>query len=133
MSIFTDIQAAFDQRLNSTANLPNVAWENVSFTPTAGTSFVRPTLVPGSSDTATLDGLQSNVGIYSVFVATESEKGPAALNTLVDSIYDHFKLVSSITEGSTLIGIQGITRTPAIRDEAWFTATINIQYLTYSN
>lgn len=133
MSIFTDIQAAFDQRLESTVGLPNVAWENIAFTPVAGTSFVRPTLITGASTTATLAGLQSNVGVYSVDVFVESEKGPAALNTLVDSIYDHFKAVSSITEGTTIVGVQGITRTPTIRDEAWFSATIDIQYLTYSS
>lgn len=133
MALFTDIQAALDQRLAGVLGIPTIAFENVRFTPVAGTSYVRPTVILGTSALITLDiKRQTNPGIYSIAIFTESEKGPAAANTIADAIYDNFKAVNSITEGSTDVWIQGITRTQAVRDEAWYTTTVDIQFLVYS-
>lgn len=131
MGRIADVQQAFDQRLNSMVGLPAVAWENVRYNPTIGTSFVRPTLLPAESSHITLDGSQKDTGIYQIDIFVELEKGTAALLTLMDTIYDHFDSVD-LTTGTTQIFLAQIARSPATREDSWLRGTIEIYYHSYS-
>ena len=133
MGVFTDIQVALDQRLNTTSGLPAVAWENLDFTPTKGTSFVRPTNLSADGQTISIgDRLQSLPGIYQVDVFTDVNQGAGALNTVCDSIRDHFNSVDTLTEGTTEVWLQSINRIPPERDEAWLRGSVIINYIVYS-
>lgn len=133
MGLFTDTQAALDQRLSTVSGLPSVAWENILFKPVKGTTFIRPVMLSAASTMETIEArLQSNPGIYQIDVFVDTEKGPAALNTLVDTIFDHFKAINTLTEGTTDVWLQAISRSPAIRDESWFKGTILINYTVLS-
>jgi len=133
MGLFTDIQAALDKRLATTSGLPSVAWENILFKPVKGTTFIRPVVLSATSTMETLEAkLQSNPGIYQIDIFVDTEKGPAAYNTLVDTIFDHFKETNTLIEDTTEVWLQAISRSPAIRDESWFKGTILINYLVLS-
>ena len=47
-SVYDDIRSAFEVALNSVSGVPSIAWENVSFSPTTGQSYVTARLVPQS-------------------------------------------------------------------------------------
>ena len=133
MGLFTDIQAALDTRLSTVVGLPEVAWDNTLFKPFKGTTFIRPVVLSAASTMETIDvRLQSNPGVYQIDVFVDTEKGTASFNTLVDTIFDHFKATNTLTEGTTEVWLQAISRSPAIRDESWFKGTILINYLVLS-
>lgn len=131
MGQIADVQQAFDQRLNTLAGAPDIAWENTRYNPTVGTTFIRPTLLPAESEHATLAGDQKNTGIYQIDIYVELEKGNSALLTLMDAIYDHFDSVD-LTTGTTQIFLAQIARTPAVREESWLRGSIEIFYHSYS-
>ena len=99
MSIFTDISAALDQQLFTMAGLPPVAWENDDFEPTLNTLYLRPTLIAGDVNQATLgdNGLDMNVGIYQVDVFAQSGEGKFSSLEMADLIADHFKRGTDLT------------------------------------
>ena len=133
MGIYTDVQTCFDTALAAVTDIPDVAWENTAFVPTAGTSFVMPTMLPAGGDRATLEERLMNLrGLYQVDVFVEKEKGPAEANTILDNIFDSFNGVEYLQTGSTQVWIGGIDRSPAIKEEGWYRATVAIDYQVYT-
>lgn len=132
MAVFKDLQAALETRLSTLSGLPEVAWANTAFKPTEDTAFFRPFIVPASGESLTQNRLQLNTGLFIIDTFVPSEKGTAALNTLVDAVYDHFMAVNTVTSGTTEVELVGINRMLAERDEAWFKGGVEIQYMVYS-
>lgn len=133
MGVYTDIQAALDTKLAALAGVPDIAWENVSYTPTSGTSFIRPTNIPTDANRVVLaTRIQRISGIYQIDIFTEAEKGAGACNTLVDSIFDHFNGVETLTSGTTVIAISNLARTTIGDMSDWFMCSITINYFVYN-
>ena len=59
MGVYTNIQAALDTELNTISGSPSIAWPNTAFTPTHGTLYLEPTLLPSPSRLETLNGDRS--------------------------------------------------------------------------
>ena len=45
-SIYDDIRAALETKLNSVSGVPSISWENLQFSPTTGQPYVKPRLLP---------------------------------------------------------------------------------------
>ena len=108
MSIFTNAQIALDTRLSTLTGLPSTAWENIQFDPEEGVTWVRPTTLWGSAEVTSMERLEKFVGIYQIDVFEPIKKGPGAMNTLLDSIRDHFKASVNLTAGTDVIIIRNI-------------------------
>lgn len=132
MGTFANIQAALDTKLSSLSGLPAVCWPNTKYTPVEGTTFLRPTLLPNTSDLATLTAYQLHRGIYQIDIFVAAEKGPSAMLTLQDLIKSHFENGRRLTAGSDVIYIQAISPGQGIRENAWFKGHIDINYICYS-
>lgn len=132
MGVFSDIQAALDTRLSTVTGLPTVAWENVNFKPTEGTPYVRPNLLAGDSTLSTVAKQQMNVGIYQVDIFYPTSNGPGDLLTMLDTIYDHFKVQNILTVNTTEVIVRQIGRTNIDRDGSWSVGSIEITYNCYA-
>lgn len=132
MGIFTDIEAALNTKLSTLNSLPQVQWPNVDFTPTQGTVFIRPTILPASGDLATLSGQYNHKGIYQVNIFCPINKGISTVTSYLDSLQALFTTSKTLTAGSTKVFIQSVSMGQLERQEGWYVGFITIQYICYS-
>lgn len=134
MSFFVDIHAALDTRLDSLVGGVAIVWENTDYTPVKGTPYLRPTLLMSKSSLMDLDNLQMNTGIYQIDLFYPLSNGAGTLLTEMDAIYDHFKGDLTLVSNSVTVNIKQISRTvPAEIEEAWYMASLEIDFKCYNN
>lgn len=135
-SQFTDISAALDVNLNvyAAANSVSVAWENIDFTPTAGTLFVRPTLLPADSVQSGLGatGIDNNLGIYQIDVIAPLDKGKFAATSNADLIGQQFKRGTILTYNGLTVTLSKTSRGSGIRDGGWFIIPVFVTYQSFT-
>ena len=80
-SIFVDIRRGLEYELSQVTDIPSIAYENVSFDPTTGTSWVRPTFIPTSRRPAVrgTSPQQLYTGIFRVDCFVAEGSGPLAV------------------------------------------------------
>lgn len=127
---FIDIQAALALRLDALAGLPDIYWPGVREEPVRGTDWVRPTVLPTTSELITVGGNQDNSGIYQVDVFIDAGRGQGPLITILDDIKTHFKAQTTLTQNSTVVYVKGISITNIIRDGAWVRGGVEIAYMS---
>jgi len=133
-SIYDDIRAALEVRLTGIADLPEVAWENLTFSPTTGQSFVKPRLVPTVREPAVrgLNPQQYYQGIFRVDCFVPEGLGPRAADDLADKIIDAFEATTDVTNGSTIVSIRYAEREQGMPDGAFFMVPVNIGWYLYN-
>ncbi len=97
-SIYDDIRAALEVKLSGITGLPDVAWENLTYTPTTGQSFVKPRLIPTIREPA-VRGLNPQIyyqGLFRVDCYVPEGLGPATGDSLADDIMTAFEATTSI-------------------------------------
>jgi len=133
-SIYDEIRAALEVKLSNVSGLPEVAWENLTYTPTTGTSFVKPRLVPTVREPA-VRGLNPQIyyqGIFRVDCFVPEGLGPAAADDLADKIIDAFEATTDVTNGSTIVSIRYAEREQGMPDGAFFMVPVNIGWYIYN-
>lgn len=125
----TTLQNTLNARLAALTGLPDVAWQNQPYTPTNGTEYLRPTLLPANNDPATLSWTETMTGVYQVDVFMPSSiRGPAAALTRAEDIAEHFR-ASDIAD----LSIRSITVGQALPDGAYYRVPVSIVYRTRVN
>jgi len=133
-SIYDDIRVALEVKLSNVSGLPEVAWENLSYTPTTGTSFVKPRLIPTVREPA-VRGLNPQIyyqGLFRVDCFVPEGLGPAAADDLADKIIDAFEATTDVTNGSTIVSILYAEREQGMPDGAFFMIPVNIGWYIYN-
>ena len=131
MGVFSNIQNALQVRLNTLTNRPYIAWPNKEFTPIQGNTYIRPTLLAGESTLLNLDLAYSNPGIYQIDIFVPTAKGMNAVLTLVDDVKDHFEADRDLISGTSTIYIKNVSLSSVDRQNAWFRAIVEINYICY--
>lgn len=134
MSIFTNIQAALESKLNELSGSPSFAWPNVKFTPSESTTWIRPFILIDPSTPTSLDRNLSYTytGTMQVDIFTPLEKGTATANSWADAVIDLFHGEKELFNGGDRIFIQGISRRSSERDKQWFRTIVEIEFFCYS-
>ena len=136
MSVYTNIQIALDTQLNTITGSPSIAWPNTEFTPTHGTLYLEPILLPIVSELETLNDYQRFAGIYQINVSVPVEKGTSVLNLWIDRVHDLFISDRTLTGGADTIMIQNIQRGPTQRDTdddvEYYRTNIDINFIVYT-
>lgn len=135
MAKFAEIQAALDSRLATLASSPSVAWENVRYTPTEGTTYLRPTNLPGAFSSVGLASgdTERTEGFYQVDVFAPAGNGPGAALTVADNIAAHFSKYLQLTDGDTTVTLGVPAIDPAIPRGAWLQVAVLIPYDAMTN
>ena len=97
-SIYTSIRSALEYKLQSTPNLPSIAWENVDFSATDGSSFLKPSFLPTLREPAHrgINPQMRYQGIFTVDCYSPKNEGPASVDDMIDKIINAFEATTTI-------------------------------------
>lgn len=128
---FTDIYGALRTRLNGITGRPPIAWENINYTPSANTLYLRPTLIPAPTFQASLgdDGLDLNNGIFQVDVVIPDNLGRS---TWPDTIADSFKRGTVLTQNSVDVRIISASLLTGLKDSNFFIVPVSIRWQAFT-
>ena len=137
-SIHNDIRAAFETHISTTANLPTIAYENVVFEPTTGTSFIRVMYLPTVTRPA-VRGLNPQLryqGVFAVTVFTPEGNGPSTADDYVNKVINAFQATTDISftnaQSQTIkVSIDYAERRQGLIDSPWYYVPINIGWYIY--
>lgn len=92
MSVYTSLTKALEKHLSSMASVPAIARQNVAYTPTTGTTFLKTENIPTLRRSMTMgdDPHIRHEGMYRITVCTNIGVGVGANYTLVDTLLDRF-------------------------------------------
>ena len=137
-SIHNNIRAALETHISTTANLPTIAYENVVFEPTTGTSFLRVQYLPTVTRPA-VRGLNPQLryqGVFAVTVFTPEGNGPSNADDYVNKVINAFQATTDIsftnTQSQTIkVSIDYAERQQGLIDSPWYYVPINIGWYIY--
>jgi hypothetical protein len=137
-SIQNDIRAALESHLSTTSGLPSIAYENVAFEPTTGTSFLKVQYLPTVTRPA-VRGLNPQLryqGVFSVTVFAPEGQGPATADDYANKVIDAFAATTDIsfTNGDAetiIVSIDYAERQQGMIDSPWYFVPINIGWYIY--
>lgn len=137
-SIQNDIRAALESHLAGTSGLPDIAYENVAFEPTTGTSFLTVQYLPTVTRPA-VRGLNPQLryqGVFSVTVFAPEGQGPATADDYANKVIDAFAATTDISftngDAETItVSIDYAERQQGMIDSPWYFVPINIGWYIY--
>lgn len=140
MSILNDIRACLDNHLINTANLPTLAMENVPYTQSPGTSFIKVNFAPTLRRPKTMGNNPSLLyqGIYPLVIYTPENTGIGAGLTYADIILDSFKATTDIsytnpnTSVTTYVTISYSEVVASFLNPPFYHTPVNIGWYLYS-
>lgn len=133
-SIYQNIRATLEKTLNDITDIPDIAWENRNYSPTTGTSYVKPIFLPGSRQPAFrgLNPQQRYAGIFQVLCFVDENTGPNAADVLADKILNAFEATTDISYSGTIVTIGSAEREGAFYDSPWYYVPVNISWYIYA-
>ena len=138
-SIYNDIRAALETHLSNVSGIPSVAYENVSFEPQTGTSFLKVAFVPTSRRPAVrgLNPQQRYDGVFQVLVYAPEGNGPATADDLANKVIEAFEATTKIEYTNSdletiTVSIDYAERQQGFLDSPWYYVPINIGWYTYN-
>jgi hypothetical protein len=134
MSIYDNIRATFEVNLAAVTDVPEIAWENVTFTPTTDTPYLKSRMIPTVREPA-VRGINPQIyyqGYFLVDCCVPEGLGPSAADTLADKIIDAFEATTDISHSGTIISIRYAERDLGYQQEAHFCVPVRIGWQIYS-
>lgn len=130
----TAIQNAFNLHLGTLPALPSVAWPNMPFTPAAGVTYLNPVLMTGEPKQSEIGtfGANRHTGVYQISIYAPSGNGMVAINTLRDSIVNHFKRGTKLVNSGITITIWKAYASAPMTETDRLHIPITIMYTTHA-
>jgi hypothetical protein len=134
MSIYQDIRVALETHLNGTPGVPAIAWENVSFSPTTGTPFLKPFFQPVLREQAAMASVPPHMyrGLYTILCYQPEGTGPGASQAVVDTLVDRFDSNTDISVGDITLSIRGVQQESSYINSPWFVTPVTVRWFIYS-
>jgi len=147
-SIYDNIRAGLETKLNSISGLPTIAWENVTFSPTTSTPFIKVTFIPVTRRPAVrgLTPQQRYEGVFQLLVYDEDGDGPASASSTANTLIEEFDATTDIhyntvtgnleNSGGTNIvdiSIDYAERQAGIVESPWYYIPVDIGWYIYAN
>jgi len=133
-SIYDDIRKVLETTLAGITGIPSIAWENVTFTPTTGTSFVKARFAPTVREPA-VRGLNPQMyyqGVFVVEVYCPEGVGPSVADNLCNSIIDTFDAPNDLTVDGVSVTLRYAERELGTQEGAFYKIPVNIGWLIYN-
>lgn len=134
MTIINDIRACLDNRLAGTAGIPAVAYQNVPYEPTTGTSFIKVNTVPTSRRPAVrgLNPQQRYDGLYRILICTPENMGPGAGYDIADLLLDRFNAATDISFNGLIISVDYSEVRTSFLDSPFYCTPVTIAWYVYN-
>jgi hypothetical protein len=109
-TLYSDIRAALTAQLKTMPGLPDVAWENMPYTPVVGTPYLTPVILWAEGSQAELGVTGSNWerGIYQIACNYPPNQGSGALNAMLGKIRERFKRGTRLTYNGLTVTIRKV-------------------------
>ena len=137
-SIHNDIRAALETELSTVPGLPNIAYENVTFSPVTGQSFMSCKYIPTLRRPAVrgLNPQQRYDGVFAVIAHAPEGNGPAVADDLANKVTEAFEATTKIQYTNTdletiIVSIDYAERQQGFVDSPWYYIPINIGWYIY--
>jgi len=137
---YDKILAALESRLASIEGVPAIAYENVNYSPTVGTPFLRTRFVPIDRRTPFYGQMpngkpfmQRYVGLFQVVLNYPEGQGQKPTNTMANLICDRFEATTDIQFQDIAITINRTERMRGFPESPWFKTPVNIHWTCFTN
>jgi len=133
-SVYDDIRKVLETTLAGITNVPEIAWENVTYTPTTGTSYLKARFAPTRREPS-VRGLNPQMyyqGIFVVDVYCPEGTGPSVADDLANTIIDTFDAPNDLTVDGTSLTIQYAERELGTQEGAFYRIPVVISWYIYN-
>ena len=138
-SIYDDIRSALEVKLSTIPGIPDIAYENVSYAPTTGSSFVQPRFIPVSRRPA-VRGLNPQLryeGVFKVFCFAPEGNGPSTADDLANKVLESFEAATDISfinsdNDTIIVSIDYSERDNGFVDSPWYYVPVDIGWYIYA-
>ena len=133
-NIDKDIRAALESQLTNITDVPSIAYENVSFSPTTGTSYIQASYAPLTRRPAArgLSPQQRDEGLFFINCYAPEGSGPSAGDTLAKNVMEAFEATTKLTHNSKTVYIDYAERQLAFVDSPWYVVPVTIAWYAYN-
>lgn len=133
-SIHSDIRAALESKLANIAGIPPIAFDNVPYDPTTGTSFIKSSYIPVTRVPAVrgLNPSQRYGGIYAVTVYCPEGNGPGVADGIANTVIENFEAATDVSLNNFNVSIDYAERQQGFLDTPWYYIPINIGWYIYN-
>jgi hypothetical protein len=133
-NIQREIRSILETQLAAVIDLPQVAYENVPYSPTTGTSYIEVNFVPTSRRPAVrgLNPQQRYEGIFIINCYAPEGKGPAAAETIAENVMTAFEATTSLTTNNITVSIDYSEVRQGYLDSPWFVVPVSIGWYAYN-
>ena len=133
-SIHSDIRAALESKLANIAGIPPIAFDNVPYDPTTGTSFIKSSYIPVTRVPAVrgLNPSQLYKGFYSVTVYCPEGNGPGVADGIANTVIENFEAATDVSLNNFNVSIDYAERQQGFLDTPWYYIPINIGWYIYN-
>ena len=133
-SIHSDIRAALESKLANIAGIPPIAFDNVPYDPTTGTSFIKSSYIPVTRVPAVrgLNPSQLYKGLYSVTVYCPEGNGPGVADGIANTVIQNFEAATDVSLNNFNVSIDYAERQQGFLDTPWYYIPINIGWYIYN-
>jgi len=132
-SVNDKIRSVLEARLSSITGIPDIAWENVKYSPTTGRPFVQPLFLPTQQRPSVrgLNPILRYQGIFSVNCFVPEGNGPGAADDLANLIIDSFPATTDLTDGTHYVTIEFAERQQGVLRSPWYMVTVDVDWYSY--
>jgi len=133
-NIQREIRSILETQLTSIQDVPDIAYENVPYNPTTGTSYIEITYLPTSRRPAArgLNPQQRYEGIFAINCYASEGKGPAVAETIAENVMTAFEATTSMTTNNITVSIDYSEVRQGFLDSPWFVVPVNIGWYAYN-
>lgn len=133
-SIYDDIRRVLETTLSGVVGIPSIAWENVSFSPSTTSPYVKPRFAPTAREPA-VRGLNPQMyyqGVFVIEVCVPEGVGPGVGDDLADSIITAFDAPNDLTVNGVSVTIRYAERELGTIEGAYYCIPVNIGWHIYN-
>ena len=133
-NIYKDIRSALESRLSSITDVPSIAYENVSFSPTTGQKYLEVKFLPTTRRPAVrgTSTQQRYDGVFLINCYAPEGEGPASADTLANNVMDAFEATTKLTQNSTTVFLDYAERQQGFVDSPWYFIPVEIGWYAYN-
>lgn len=127
------IRSVLEARLNSTPNIPVIAWENVSYEPSTNTPFIKPMFQPVLREQASMAQTPPHFyrGLFTILCHQPEGIGPGASETLADTLVERFDTNTNLVDGDLVVSIRAAQQESSYTNSPWFITPVTVRWYTY--
>jgi len=129
-----EIRAILEGHLSTVTDLPDVAYESVSYVPTTGTPYLQVMYMPVTRRPAVrgLNPQQRYDSLFAINCYAPEGSGPAGADTLAKNVLEAFEATTSITQNNITVSIDYAERQQGFLNSPWYFVPVNIACYAYN-